>query len=457
MIVKYHDDPGLDDSTAMDSPSVPFGLTMRDAHFAFSPDYTPLNHGSFGTYPKSVGDVLTKLSAEAEAAPDKFISLDWPARLKESRGLAAGLLNCATEDLVFVPNATTGTDTILKNLVWEKGDVILMYEVVYDSVRAGVAYLQDMFGVSVEMVPISFPLSDDALIQALVDAVREVNARPGQRVRLAIVDTIVSMPGIRIPFERLVPALQAEGPLVHVDGAHGIGHVDIDIKKLNPDFFVTNLHKWLYVPRGCAALYVAKKHQKLIRTSLPTSHVYRRPGDDRDLFVQLFDFTGTANTTNYLCVKAALDFRSQICGGEASIQAWCKGIAREAADAAATFFSTDVMDCPDSCMRDCNLHNVRLPVKLIGTEEEGSTEGIHVNDAAKVVLWIKIMGVKESGMYFQTCAYRNSMYWRLSGQIYVDVEDFVRGAKVLKGLCERAIKGEYHAYSHASGSPSQGF
>ncbi|KAI1265693.1 putative aminotransferase family protein [Xylariaceae sp. FL1019] len=430
MIVKYDDEPGLEERPAMGSPSVPFGRTMRDAHFAFSPDYTPLNHGSFGTYPKSVADTLAKLSAEAEAAPDKFISLDWPARLKKSRGHAAGLLNCATEDLVFVPNATTGTDTILKNLVWEKGDVILMYEVVYDSVQAGVAYLEDMFGVS-----------DDALIQTLVDAVREVNARPGQRVRLAIIDTIVSMPGIRIPFERLVSALQAEGPLVHVDGAHGIGHIDIDIKKLNPDFFVTNLHKWLYVPRGCAALYVAKKHQKLIRTTLPTSHIYRRPGDERNLFVQLFDFAGTANTANYLCVEAALDFRSRICGGEASIQAWCKGVTREAADAVATIFSTEVMDCPDSCIRDCSLHNVRLPVKL--TKEEGSTNAIHVDDVAKVVLWFKIMGVKESGMYFQTCAYRNSMYWRLSGQIYVDVEDFRRGAAVLKGLCERAMEGEY--------------
>ena len=110
------------------------------------------------------------------------------------------------------------------------------------------------------------------------------------------------MPGLRVPFERLVPALQAEGALVLVDGAHGIGHVNIDLSILNPDFFVTNLHKWFFVPRGCAALYIPRRNQHLIRTTLPTSYKFRPRkelgnqakacDDDTRLFVEMFDFTG---------------------------------------------------------------------------------------------------------------------------------------------------------------------
>lgn len=286
----------------MAPPQVPFGAPMRQAHFAFSPSYTPLNHGSYGTHPVSVRAEHLSLRAQAEATPDPFVALDFAARLKKQRELAASILHvpeagdagAGTDEIVFVPNASTGTDTILKNLKWDPAtDVVLCYEVLYPAVASGVAWLKERYGVEVEVVPVAFPLSDDAVVEQMVGAARAVNARDGKRVRLAIVDTIASLPGLRVPFERLVPALQAEGALVLVDGAHGIGHIDIDLGKLRPDFFVTNLHKWLFVPRGCAALYVPRRNQHLIRTTLPTSFGFR-PGNVEvpGRFVQMFDFTG---------------------------------------------------------------------------------------------------------------------------------------------------------------------
>ncbi|KAI3316677.1 putative aminotransferase family protein [Xylariaceae sp. AK1471] len=443
-------------------PSVPFGRAMRHAHFAFSPAYTPLNHGSYGTYPVSVRGAHAALQSEVEAAPDRFISLDWASRLKESRALAAGLLNCLTEDLVFVPNATTGVDTVLKNIPWEKGDVVLVYEIVYDSVRSELEWLEEMFGVRVEVVDLHFPVGDEELVEAVVGACKRINSNTNpneeggkgrERVRLAIVDTIVSMPGIRIPFEKLVPRLQAEGALVLVDGAHGIGHVDMDLTTLKPDFFVTNLHKWLFVPRGCAAFFVPKRHQGVIRTSLPTSYRFRRRGgegeEDGNAFVELFDFTATLDMTNFLTVKAALDFRTQVCGGEETIRIYSQCVARQGGIAAASILGTEIMEIAGSCMLDCNFVNVRLPLELTNATDNDNDESgvrearIDPKHAKEVVLWFKTTGVQESGCYFQTCVYRSKFWWRLSGTIYLDVEDFTKGAEVLKGLCERAGRGEY--------------
>ncbi|KAI0466854.1 aminotransferase family protein-like protein [Xylaria cf. heliscus] len=423
-------------------PLVPFGRAMRHAHFAFSPDYTPLNHGSYGTFPVSVRGAHAALQSEAEAAPDRFIVLEWPTRLRDARAATARLLNCPTDDLVFVPNATTGIDTVLKNIKFRPGDVVLVYEVVYEAVRGGLAWLEETFGIRVEVVPLCIPLPDDDIVDAVVSAARRVNASGTERVRLAVVDTVVSMPGFRVPFERLVPALQAEGALVIVDGAHGIGHVGIDLKTLDPDFFVTNLHKWLFVPRGAAVMYVPQRHQALMRTSLPTSHRFRRQGDDENAFsfIQLFDFTATLDTTNYLTVKAALAFRNEVCGGEAAIKAYCRNLARESGAVVATLFGTEVMDAAGSCMRECNFANVRLPLAVSESGEPGT---IRPRDAPKVCMWFKATGVKEDGTYLQTCFYRGAFWWRLSAMVYLEVDDFRKGAHVLLGLCQRAAKGEF--------------
>ncbi|GAP84735.2 putative aminotransferase family protein [Rosellinia necatrix] len=432
-------------------PAVPFGRAMREAHFAFSPSYTPLNHGSYGTYPTCVGAAQAAARREAEAAPDPFIVLEWAARLRAPRALTAGLLGCATDDLVFVPNATTGIDTVLKNLRWRDGDVILAYETVYDSVRAGLDWVAEMAGgaVRVEVVPVPAPLSDDAFVDAVTAVADRINnggGGAGERVRLAVVDTVVSMPGLRAPFERLVPALRARGALVLVDGAHGVGHVPVDLAALRPDFFVTNLHKWLFVPRGAAALYVAAHRQHLVRSTLPTSYRFRRNAGsgstepDAHSFVELFDFTATLDMTNFLTVEAALDFRTRICGGEEAIRRYCFAVAREGGEAAAQVLGTEVMDAPGSCMRECNFANVRLPIEIGEAGAEGQVAPAH---AAKVCPWIKATGVAEAGCYFQVCVYRGAFWWRLSGMIYVDVDDFRRGAVALKGLCERVAKGEF--------------
>ncbi|KAI1374026.1 putative aminotransferase family protein [Hypoxylon crocopeplum] len=426
---------------------VSFGVDMRGAHFAFGPHYTPLNHGSYGTIPVSVRRAHEDLRAEVEAAPDPFIALEFHDRLMEHRALAAEVLHCPdVDEIVFVANATTGSDTVLKNLEWQAGDTILCYELIYDSLGRGLSWIEETQGVSVHAVRIAWPVSDNELVRAMVDAAQEINAEPGRRVRLAIVDTIVSMPGVRVPFERLVPALQAEGALVLVDGAHGIGHIDIDLSSLRPDFFVTNLHKWFFVPRGCAAFYVPKKHQHLIRTTLPTSHKFRPrkklgelADDEGNAFVEQFDFTGTDDTTAWLCVRAAFDFRTKACGGEAAIQAYCHNMAQRSAVVAADILGTDIMDCAGSCLRDCSFANVRLPLEL-GTNSPGKVDPEY---ADKVSDWFKVTGIRESGMYFQTVFYRDVWWWRISGMIYVGVEDFRRGAEVLKGLCERVRMGEH--------------
>ena len=209
-----------------------------------APTYTPLNHGSYGTYPKPVQKRLQECQALSEARPDNFQRFDFPLMLDRSRVTMASFLNVPADEVVFVPNATTAIEVVLHNLRFEKGDVILHLSTLYSGVAKLLQYMSESRDVESSEVAIEYPISDDALISKFQTAIKSVKfGKWRQRVRLAIFDTISSLPGVRVPWERLVEICREEGVLSLVDGAHGVGHIDLGLSKVQPDFFTSNCHK----------------------------------------------------------------------------------------------------------------------------------------------------------------------------------------------------------------------
>ena len=93
-----------------------------------------------------------------------------------------------------------------------------------------------------EDLGLGWPIEDDAMVKGFEAKVKAIQAS-GRRVRLAIFDTISSMPGLRVPFEQLVEKCKELGVLSLLDGAQGIGQIQLDLGRLRPDFFCTNIHK----------------------------------------------------------------------------------------------------------------------------------------------------------------------------------------------------------------------
>ena len=63
-----------------------------------------------------------------ESTPDPFIRYTYPKLLDESRAAVAKVINAPVDGVVFVPNATTGVNTVLRNIVWNEGDEILYFK-----------------------------------------------------------------------------------------------------------------------------------------------------------------------------------------------------------------------------------------------------------------------------------------------------------------------------------------
>ncbi|KAL8845163.1 MAG: hypothetical protein Q9176_000331 [Flavoplaca citrina] len=426
-----------------------FGHAMR-SYFQYDASYIPLNHGAFGTYPNVVRDRLRYFQDLTESRPDDFFRFKLAGFVDSARGAIAEYLGVDEGECVFLPNATTGINTVLRSLVFEKGDVIVYFSTIYGACEKTVEYLKETTPVESAKILLRYPLGDDEIVAKLRNKIQALKGE-GRRARVALFDTVSSLPGVRVPWERLVKVCQEEGTLSLVDGAHGIGHLRLDLGQVQPDFFVSNCHKWLYVPRGCALFYVPAKNQHLIRSSVPTSHGYEPyPIDGQEAvfnplpinkggyFVNLFQFVGTMDIGPYLCMEEALRFRQEVCGGEKRIMAYCEHVSNEGARKVAEILGTEIMENEEKTLTRCCLTNVKLPLRM--GQEAGQ---IKPADGFAACSWMTQTLIREYNLFVPPFFHDGYLWIRLSGQIYVEIEDFIAAAEVYKELCSRVEKGEH--------------
>ncbi len=105
----------------------------------------------------------------------------------------------------------------------------------------------------------------------------------------------------------------------------------------------------------------------------------------------------------------------------------------------ADILGTHVMNNKTSTLSEYCFANVRLPLKFKNDGEEKEI-GFMMKDVRKVQKWLRVTSFEESNTYPQISPYGGSIWVRLSGQIYVGLEDIELAGYKLKELCERLNK-----------------
>jgi hercynylcysteine S-oxide lyase len=221
-----------------------FGRAFRKNHFSFSPSFTPVNHGSFGATPTAIEEKHYAMQRHVSERPDVFIIHELPALIDESRRAVAPLLGVDPDEVVFLPNTMTGVNTVLRNLIFEEGDILLHFSTIYDACENTILSIGEYSPLRPVAIPITYPIEDHGIVQKFRDAILKQRSE-GMKVKIAIFDTVSSFPGVRVPWEDLVDVCKELGVLSLVDGAHGIGLIDLThLGSVSPDFFISNCHKY---------------------------------------------------------------------------------------------------------------------------------------------------------------------------------------------------------------------
>ena len=272
--------------------------------FLLRPDVIFLNHGSFGACPQPVFDTYQTWQRELERQPVEFLGRRFNDLMRDARRGLGAYLNADAQDLVFVPNATTGLNIVARSLRLEPGDEILSNDQEYGALDRTWRFLCQRSGARYIRQPIPLPIrSTDEVIDAIWSGVTE-------RTRVLFISHITSPTAIVFPIAPLIERARAASIITIVDGAHAPGQLPLDLVALGADFYSGNCHKWMMAPKGSAFLYARRELQHLVEPLIVSwGWESIMPGDSR--FIDEQEYQGTRDIAAYLSVPAAIEFMRQ--------------------------------------------------------------------------------------------------------------------------------------------------
>ncbi|RLV95422.1 Hercynylcysteine sulfoxide lyase [Spathaspora sp. JA1] len=413
---------------------VPFGKQFGKKYFSsLDPEVFPVNHGSWGQLPDPILKKFKEASGEQYLYPDKFFH-DLRNKYINALKQVSTIVNCDYHNLAIINNATTGVDTILRSYPFEKGDKIVIQSNVFGACGNVVKFLQDRYGIEYIKIEVNYPISDEEILEKFEKVFKE------HKPRLCLFDTISSMPGVIFPHKQMVKLCKQYDVLSLIDGAHGIGCIPQDLSEISPDFYVSNLHKWYFVPTACAVMYVDTKHFNKIHT-LPIGETYLQDdielpeGQEIDRLVDRFFAIGAKNYASLTVIPDAIKFRNETCGGEEAIFKYCHTLAKQVGLVISKKWGTSYLEHEQGPSLIGTMVNVEVPTKSIGLDINGIK-----NNWAKFdqQVYSKLIDVHKA---FTPCVVHNGkLYARFSCQIYNELSDFEHAADVLLTVLEEAVE-----------------
>lgn len=311
---------------------------MRN-QFLLTPNLVFLNHGSFGACPRKVLEVQHRWQLEMEQNPVEFLGRRSAGLLLQARQALAQAMGATADELVFVPNSTTGVSTIARSFPLQEGDEVLTTDLEYGACDAAWQHVCMQAGAVYRRIKIPLPFDRESVTEHLFSAA-------SSKTRLITFSHITSSTALIFPAAEICAAARKRGIATFVDGAHAPGQIPVNLDAINADFYVGNCHKWLCAPKGSAFLHARTEHHAMLDANV-LSWGYAAGTDEQSgfddflgktLFERRMQWQGTRDISAWLAVPAALDFQRK--NDWPALQVRCHALAKMALDVLTERFGT---------------------------------------------------------------------------------------------------------------------
>lgn len=371
---------------------------------------TYLNHGSFGPPPRCVREARQKWQDAIDSQPMDFFVRQLEPAWRTSRDRLAAFVGSASEDLIFVENATVGMNIIADSFPVAAGEEVLLTDHEYGAVNRIWHRACERVRATTRVVRLPLPF------QSVNETVDAVFAAANEQTRLIVVSHITSPTAVILPVAEICAQAKKRGIAVAIDGPHAVAQVPLDVQKLGCDFYTASCHKWLSSPFGSGFLYASPRQQNHVRP--PVLSWGRLPPNKIDSWSDEFVWSGTRNPVAYLGVPAAIEFLESI--GLEAFRARTHWLAQYARRQLTEIFQLDPLVPDDPAWYGSMAH---VPLAPTATNETCA-----VANPLQHTIWEKL------GIEVPIVDFAGRRYIRVSCHLYNDTEQIDRLVNGLKEI-----------------------
>ncbi|KAI8617333.1 pyridoxal phosphate-dependent transferase [Chytriomyces sp. MP71] len=395
--------------------------TTRVRHF--------LAHGSYGLASRAAVAASVGWTRSVERNPVAFFYKTLYPRLVRSLRAAAAFTHADPSGCVLVANVEEGFACVWASLskAWNHGDRVIAFDLGYSACLAALRKVCLERGCHLVLIDTVATTSEtgitrDSVLHAFKQTVETQLQRTDMGpIRMAFFEHITSPTALVLPIEEIISTCREHGILSLVDGAHGIGQIDLHLDALAPDFYVTNMHKWLCNTRGSALLYIHPTHRTKIHPLITTWGSLSTEGLHAE-----FIWQGTANHSAHLSLYTAVRLMQWLARGDpARLFARNTCLTREAGRVLTYVWATEPLTRDENMV--AAMVCVRIPPRLAAAQA-CETEACGVSDLHDDLL-------EKLGIECPVFTFRGKRYVRVSSHVYNDMQDvFALAEGVLRSL-----------------------
>ena len=281
--------------------------------FMLDPEIIYMNIGTEGSLPQPVYDAYIASLKQFTASPTDaaFLNEDLNYYQETNREKVAKFMGAEKDEIVITGNTTMGVNVVLFGLDYKSGDEIISTHHDHVAELSPSKILAKRQDVKFTQIAIPSPPSDKKEItSAFRKAIRQSQNKP----KVMLICHINFTTGLRMPVKELCQLAKENNMISVVDGAHGLGMLDLDMKELGCDYYSTAGHKWLNCLPGTGVLYMkgGSDNPRGMWPVLTEVYDIRDENDELlDLATQL-QVRGQNDTPAFVAMVAAMDLQSDI-------------------------------------------------------------------------------------------------------------------------------------------------
>lgn len=235
----------------------PIGWNDISSLFIKDPKLHYLNTGTLGLSPKSVINAYTSAIAEINTT-GKYD--------KHEAGLVQSLaefIKCTTEELVLTKNVTEGINIAAWSVPLKEGDEIVLCT--HEHAGNALPWLNRAKRDNLKIVLIELGKNGN---ETLINIAKVMS----KRTKVIALPHIPCTIGNILPIKEICSLAKAYNCYSCIDGAHGPGMLELDMKDIGCDFYASCFHKWMLGPKGSGFLYIRAERLPELETYFVGAH-----------------------------------------------------------------------------------------------------------------------------------------------------------------------------------------